>query len=919
MVTAELLAARRPQIAGAPDLAALLAHLRERAAPLLARMPPVPTAKALLSVDGGVCPDDATTLAFDPWSPDAHRCPRCGQIQRGERHDRNWARHQHLWLAERAAHLATLATLAGDSAAAGRATEILQAYARSYWQYPNRDNVLGPSRLFFSTYLESIWLCNYLAAGVLLRESGTLDAATARGVGQVAEEAANLIGEFDEGFSNRQTWNNAALAAIAVWFEDDELARRAVEGPTGLLEHLMRGFGRDGMWYEGENYHLFALRGLLTGAAWAREAGVDIYAEQRLAGRVQAALLAPTRSALPDFTFPARKDSRFGMSLAQPAYVELWEVGLGSLGKRETGNGKRELESWLAAVYRAPTPQPELFDSYLHDAPLPRVPFPVSRRTLSWWSLLCMLPELPSDVPVWSPRSVLLESQGLAVLRTDDRYVSLECGQLGGGHGHPDRLHLTLHAGGVHWLADPGTGSYVARDLFWYRSTLAHNAPRLDGASQAAGNAVCEAWDAPGEWAWVRGRYGDLTRTLVAGPAYVLDVVELGSRSDHLLELPWHFGGTGDAARGQWTAGDLVDEFVSRVERFVPDGAGPVCLELAEGARRLRAFLQFDGELLRADGPGRPRAGERATFYVVRATGRGTRFIAVLEPLGESGVVRGVRAHGGLIEVDTVQGTHRHTATPGGWEVATDAGRVRLAGGREPEPPFAPLLELDRPTPAIAAALRVTEPPPLDGTLDGFDTSEPLRLELEDQYRRSEEAYSGPEDFSAVAYAAWDDGALYLAVDVTKPDLCFRPAGAPPLRLDNEPDDVHSDGVQVHVARDEGGGKGDEGVGYLIVPQSDARGLRVRATSDTSGDPRDVRGGWLRTEGGFRVTLGMTWPEWQRAHVGGRVRFDLLVNEMLPGRLRRAGQLVWSGGNGWVWLRGDRQDVDRMGVLELVG
>src|SRR5204862_10088 len=435
-------------------------------------------------------------------------------------------------------------------------------------------------------------------------ECGALDDATARGVGQVADEAANLIGEFDEAFSNRQTWNNAALAAIAGWFEDDELARRAIEGPTGLLAHLMRGFGRDGMWYEGENYHLFALRGLLTGAAWAREAGVDVSAEQQLARRVQAALLAPSRTALPDFTFPARKDSRFGISLAQPAYVELWEVGLGSLGKRETGNGKRELESWLAAVYRAPTPQPELFDSYLHDAPLPRVPFPVSRRTLSWWSLLCMLPELPSDVPVWSPRSVLLESQGLAVLRTDDRYASLECGQLGGGHGHPDRLHLTLHAGGVHWLADPGTGSYVARDLFWYRSTLAHNAPRLDGASQAAGNAVCEAWDA-----------------------------------------------------------------------------------------------------------------------------------------------RGVRAHGGLIEVDTVQGTHRHTATPGGWEVATDAGRVRLAGGREPEPPFAPLLELDRPTPAIAAALRVTEPPPLDGTLDGFDTSEPLRLELEDQYRRSEEAYSGPEDF----------------------------------------------------------------------------------------------------------------------------------------------------------------------------
>ena len=35
-------------------------------------------------------------------------------------------------------------------------------------------------------------------------------------------------------------------------------------------------------------------------------------------------------------------------------------------------------------------------------------------------------------------------------------------------------------------------------------------------------------------------------------------------------------------------------------------------------------------------------------------------------------------------------------------------------------------------------------------------------------------------------------------------------------------------------------------------------------------------------------------------------------------RLRRAGQLVWSGGGGWVYLRGDRQERARFGVLEMV-
>ena len=43
---------------------------------------------------------------------------------------------------------------------------------RAICDYPNRDNVLGPSRLFFSTYLESIWINNYLAAAALLREGG---------------------------------------------------------------------------------------------------------------------------------------------------------------------------------------------------------------------------------------------------------------------------------------------------------------------------------------------------------------------------------------------------------------------------------------------------------------------------------------------------------------------------------------------------------------------------------------------------------------------------------------------------------------------------------------------------------------------------------------------------------------------------
>lgn len=911
MVNADLLAARRDTIANSPDLTALLARLTRRAELTLSRSPAIPTQKALLSTDGGFCPHDGAQLTFDPWSPTAHRCPRCGRAATGERHDRHWVRFQHLWLAERAAELAAVGVLGGHGAAAEGAARLLRGYAERYPSYPNRDNVLGPARLFFSTYLESIWLTNYLAAATLLRDGGGLDERTVEAVSSVADEAANVIGEFNEGYSNRQTWHAAALTAVAVWFEDEGLAATAVESDTGLIGHLVRGFGEDGTWYEGENYHLFALRGLLTGLGWARAAGVDVAADERLAPLLTAALLAPSRTALPDLTFPARKDSRYGISLAQPMYLELWEVAAGRLG--DAGTDASQLDGWLGALYASPSPEAEAFDSYLHEAGDP----PPARRTradLSWWSLLEMAPALDTADGGWQPRSVYLPSQGLAVLRHGDVYASLESGAYGGGHGHPDRLHLTVHARGVHWLPDPGTGSYVTPDLFWYRSTLAHGAPRLDGTSQPMNDAVPEAFGADEEWSWVRGRFGDVHRTVVLGPRYLVDVVELGSEEEHRLELPWHFAGTADGGGASWSAAPLAEPFVSGGERLAHD-SDSVTLRFKANADRaeagLDARLHGPGELIRAEGPGVPGA-PRTTFYLQRASGRGVRFIAVLEPHGadEAPAVRAVRSIGEAVEIDTASGTERVTLLDD---------RVRIEAGddsREVMNTIKPIVGISspalRPERPEAHAPWIAEPPPLDGTLDGFDDGAPLMLDTEDQYRRSEEPYVGPDELCAAVYLNWSDDALFVAVDVRKPALAIRGETAAPLRLDNEPDDIHSDGVQLYL-RDASGTV----LGWLIVPAVDgAPALRVRPVAGTAAAADTIGGSWAETDDGYAVTLRVALPG-LADHVarGGELGFDLIVNEMRPGRERRAGQLVWSGGGGWVWLRGDRQDPSRFGTL----
>ena len=886
-----------------PDGLALLDRLAAKAAPLLERMPVVPATKALLSMDGGTCPTCGGPLAFDPWSPEEHRCPECGTAARGARHDAHWVRAQHLWIAERAAHLAAVGVFTDEKRHAVRARDLLRAYYQLYFDLPNQDNVLGPTHLFFSTYLESIWILNYLAAAFLLRERGWLEESDVEAINAIADEAAQLIGEFDEGMSNRQTWNAAALTAIAAWFGDEELGQSTVEGRTGLIGHLTEGFGDDGMWAEGENYHLFAVRGLLIGLEWARVAGADLWADPAIAGQLAFILMAPAKTALPDYTFPARKDSRFGVPLAQPAYLECWELALARLGEA----APPELAAWLGLLYRQPSNPGQTYDAYLHDAAEP-ARMTTGRTDLSWWMLLVMRDGLPPASASHPPESILLATQGVALIRHPDRYLAMECGAFGGGHGHPDRLHLTLHAGGVHWLADPGTGSYVHPDLSWYRSTLAHNAPRLDGVSQTPGDARPLAFEVKGGWGWMAAAFGDLKRTVVSGPDWVLDTVEVEPGIARRLELPWHVDGAVEVMTpGAWHPIDLGEEFVTDAARFEPIGGADVVLEANAGGRTIRLHL-VGGVVIRGTGPGRPGAPRRP-FHLVRAEPPG-RLVAVVD---FSGSVTQVNVGADRIDVVATAGSTGVRFAAAAVTVTTPAGSVSL-GGAVPAPSEPKVLMAERPIRAEGQAFGTTVPPALDGTLEGFDTSAPLGMADEGHYYRSEDPYPGSEDFAAVAFVNWDHDFLYLAVDVTKREVLARRADAAPLGLDNDPDDIHSDGIQVYARVGDAG----ELRAYLIRP-TDGGGILARPIPGSPDRLTELTGGSMMGEHGYTITVAIPMAELGQVGRSATVQFDVLVNEMRAGRVRRAGQLAWGGGGGWVYLRSDDRDPSRWGTLELLG
>ena len=245
-------------------------------------------------------------------------------MYRGELHDRFWIYWYQLLLAERAVHAALLASLDVDPGFSRLAESILEGYVDRYASYPNVDNVLGPTRLFFSTYLESIWLLQICFATDLLdaRSHGLAD----RVRESIIAPARAIIAEFDEGASNRQVWNDAALLASARMLGDEQAAEHAVFGPSGVVSHIANGLLRDGTWYEGENYHMFAHRGLWYGVTLAEQAGLQIPNE--LIERFQLGFSTPFMTALPDFTLPSRRDSQYAISLRQWRIAEHCEFGL---------------------------------------------------------------------------------------------------------------------------------------------------------------------------------------------------------------------------------------------------------------------------------------------------------------------------------------------------------------------------------------------------------------------------------------------------------------------------------------------------------------------------------------------------------------------------------------------------------------
>ena len=884
------LSERRRVAAGA--LLPLARSLADDLRPLLSRDLYFPTQKALLSREGGRCANDGTLLAFDPFQPHEHRCPRCGEVYRGELHDRFWIYWYQLWLAERAVHAAVLAALDVDRGFATLAESILEGYVDRYSTYPNADNVLGPTRLFFSTYLESIWLLQICCASDLVDRSNHALADRVRE--SIIEPARAIISEFDEGASNRQVWNAAAILAASRSLGDDRATHHAVFGPSGVTSHIANGLLRDGTWYEGENYHMFAHRGLWYGVTLAERAGMELPKE--LTDRFQLGFATPFLTALPDFTLPSRRDSQYAISLRQWRIAEHCELGLA----READPA---LIGALERMYRDDVPRRET-GRRASSADVERngPASSLTRADLSWRALLCARETLPPLEPL-APRSALLDAQGIAVFRRNQgrSYVALDYGHSGGGHGHPDRLNLLISDGSTRWLDDFGTGSYVDPSLHWYRSTLAHNAPFADGTSQQRMDGVLLSYDERGAAGWIVAA-ADVSsgvwveRAIVVMSEYVIDTMTWRADRDIALDVPLHADIVLDAADPMHPAQLVGGAGTEDGFRFAHDasvqrvGADVVVRGWARtesGDLRLWQRSDRDCEWWRAVAPGPPGSGDHA-FRLIRARGTTGQHRSVI---AWSPAVSSVEI-GDNVRVMLADGSVQvHRRDESGWHMEILAGGARsgidLAGS------------LSSRSAATAAGVNAVVAP----TLDVGSRARPTVIRLgESHYRRSEQRWTDAGKPTADVALWWTRGVLHVSVDVHQSQHTFADAAAV-NRYDNEFPDINGDGVQLYLSSEKGF------AAWILVPERESTRVRIR---QLEGWPAvaSIVATWTPVAAGYRIDVEISdcVPS----------ALDLLINEMPSGRERRRGQLVLSESRGdFIYLRGDRHATDRLIQLHL--
>jgi hypothetical protein len=467
------------------------------------------------------------------------------------------------------------------------------------------------------------------------------------------ERTPSVVAFLDRsGAHNMACFAAAAVARVGQLLDRPDWTQRALEGRAGLRTQLLQGVREangavDGFWLERTMfYHFYALCPLVT--LYETEKQVKGPVDAELRRRFEAMFSAPLELVDEQLRLPVVGDLGAPRTMNLAAYRHLYEYAAGQLDSKRFAPA-------LAAIYKA------------IDAP---------RTDLT--ALAFGPDELPS--PGGLPtKSTLLPVARMGVFRRAEPQafrLLFRAGKFAGGHDHPDRLSVFLHALGEPISPDLGTPGYSLHALngHYYRSTIAHNTLFAD-ESDLKGEATLD-WrpeaSPPQAHATMEVAGVSYRRTVFFDPPYIVLVDEFQAEEEH--RFGWIYHAYGDvkvtmptlsaSAQPALVMPPLPDKkaWAMLTERHATIASDEVKATWRVTERiNMGLTTRSDGvfEVTAARGPGQPYA-DRQGVLIFRAPGRVRRFATALEVYADSPTVKAMALEpSGEVSLKLTDGTER--------------------------------------------------------------------------------------------------------------------------------------------------------------------------------------------------------------------------------------------------------------------
>jgi Alginate lyase/Heparinase II/III-like protein len=551
---------------------------------------------------------------FDPNKPS--RSPTTGKTYGSPRIKVARRFFEHVWLTFAVRDLALAYAITQNREYADKAAEILLKYTDAYPHFAAEKNGFGYTE---NSLNESVSIIPMAQGYDLIYNSGALTDVQKRHIEQdfFWPEAQRISQAGIKG--NWGSWQLSAVGVIGYATGHQRFADYAV---NSFKSQITDQLGDDGLWPESiQTYHFYPLDGFLSFVEAANNCGTNLFDWQAKPGKsLEAMFEAPLRYMYPTLQLPAINDGWYNAFLPEDQYtVAYWHYHkpefAWALQRSEEVGHTGVTGDFYDQRYRL-----FLFNEKLPDS----IPAPVFTST--------NFPRL----------GIAILRQGSDVPLDREMFLTFHYGPFL-GHGHFDKMGVTLFANGQPLAPGLGTPAYGSPILNFFEGVGGHNTIATDEINQPRTTnsdllafydkpelklAAAETQQAPPGTKWIRA--------VLLADNYAVIWDDLHSDSEHTYD--WFFHAFGDKLKLSGTTAshavgtnEFPYPFISDVQVQQLTG-GVVTADWLSGKTGLKMWLLGDTNDLLFTARCPTTDGKTIPMIVLRKKSADCQFVSVLQP-----------------------------------------------------------------------------------------------------------------------------------------------------------------------------------------------------------------------------------------------------------------------------------------------